>query len=100
MTIFSIIYPCAYMHETIEERIDALEAKEKATRYVLGCFVLMSLFNFGVALWFFQQKTSPDWNYIAVTLTIFEVFLAIILVVGYWMLRSVSYSPMIGQFSA
>ncbi len=73
--------------DNIEERVDALEARVKALLYVGLPFVAISIFNFGVAIWYFQQKSKPDWNFISVTLTIFEMLLAIALVGGFWMLR-------------
>jgi hypothetical protein len=54
---------------------------------MLFCFGLLAMLNLGAALWFFQQKSEPDWNFISVTLTIFEILLAGALIGGFWMLR-------------
>lgn len=64
----------------------------KAIQYVGLPFVGLTILNMGVALWFFQQDPVPDWNFIAVTLTIFEMLLAIALVGGFWMLRGAAQS--------
>ncbi|MGR3813388.1 MAG: hypothetical protein ACU0AU_04800 [Cognatishimia activa] len=71
----------------MSDKISSLEARVKALSHFLFCFSILALFNFGVALWYFQQKSTPDWNFISVTLTIFEILLAIALVGGFWMLR-------------
>lgn len=71
-----------------EDRLKGAEAKIKMLQWVGLPFVGLALFNLGVTLWYFQQKSEPDWNFISVTLTIFEVLLAIALIGGFWMLRS------------
>lgn len=78
--------------DDLEDRVNSLEAKVKAFQYVGLPFVGLSILNMGVALWFFQQDPMPDWNFIAVTLTIFEMLLAVALVGGFWMLRGAAES--------
>lgn len=71
----------------MEDRVQAVEAKLCAVTHFLLWIGLISAFNFGVALWYFQLSAHVEWNSIAVTLTIFEMFLVIALAGGFWMLR-------------
>jgi hypothetical protein len=71
----------------MEERIQALEARLCAVTHFLGWFAAVALVNLVASLWYFQSGAREDWNFIAVTLTIFEVFLIVALAGGFWMLR-------------
>lgn len=77
-----------YGDNELDKRLSAIEARLLALVCVGGFFALLMLINLGVSLWYFQQNPKPDWDFIAVTLTIFEIFLVIALIGGFWMLRS------------
>lgn len=71
----------------MEKRISDLETDVHAYKYISVALAAFTLANFGISLWYLQQKTEPDWDFIAVTLTIFELLIAILLVGGYWLFR-------------
>lgn len=71
----------------MEKRITNLEAVVDAHKYIILVLTMLTLVNFGFSLWYLQQKTKPDWDFIAVTLTIFEILLAILVAGGYWLFR-------------
>jgi len=49
---------------------------------------LVTLVNLAMMLWYFQKQSEPDYNYISVSLTVFQIMFAIALVGGFWMLRA------------
>lgn len=74
--------------DDLEERLQVLEARLPLITFVGGPFLVLNLINLGVSLWYFQQDPKPDWDFIAVTLTVFEIFLVVALIGGFWTLRS------------
>ncbi|MEK9878305.1 MAG: hypothetical protein VW474_00810 [Paracoccaceae bacterium] len=54
--------------------------------FLCGC-IIVTLLNFAMMLWYFQKQSEPDFNYISVSLTIFQIMFAIALVGGFWMFR-------------
>jgi hypothetical protein len=76
----------------MEDRVKAIEAKLAAVIHFLGWVGVISILNLGATLWYFQLSDDVDWNFVAVTLTIFEVFLVIALAGGFWMLRGAAQS--------
>ena len=76
----------------MEDRVKAIEAKLAAVIHFLVWVGVISMLNLGATLWYFQLSDDVDWNFIAVTLTIFEVFLVIALAGGFWMLRGAAQS--------
>lgn len=74
----------------MDNRVNKLEKSLTETRYILIIMTFVSILNIGAALSFFQAWPKPDWDYIAITLTIFEIFLAIAAVAGFWTLRGIT----------
>lgn len=71
----------------MNDEINALKAHVKCLYHLLFCFLVLAVLNFACALVFFQMEANPNWDFIAVTLTIFEILLAGALIGGFWMVR-------------
>ena len=78
------------MTETKDDHERRLEGAESRI-YTLQCLsvvlAIATVVNLFLLLLYFQKKSEPDWDFISVTLTIFEILLALALVGGFWMVR-------------
>lgn len=60
----------------------------KAENVWLVIAVFLGLLNFGLILLYWNMgNPNPDWNSIAISLTVLEIFLALVAIAGFWLLR-------------
>ena len=71
----------------METRVANLEARLQAITYILAIFVVVTVINSFAILTSLQGASQADWNYIAVNLSIIEIFLAMIAIGGFWLSR-------------
>lgn len=72
----------------MERRLERLESLQKAQQYTLIVVFFAAFLNFGFIL-FVSQKISDDipYDFISFSLTVVQLFLAIAVVGGFWLLR-------------
>ena len=76
----------------MSEDMRAIRNDISCISWFLYGWIIVSLLNFAMILWYFQKQSEPDFNDNSVSLTNFQIMFVIALVGRFWMFREAAHN--------